>query len=228
VDGSPSWCPTPDLDTDGDTIVAINEGGPAYGPVRVNLTVVTADETGSAALNMTLLDLSEFPTLEELSSLVMVIHGLEIDDEYDDSVPVGCGLVAGSTTTFTADLSGASEVPPVETDASGFFIARLNPAGTILTWQLNVANIDNVVAAHIHEGAADATGGVLVPLFFTEAAPVSGTTQLWSGAFNEDDMPDGLTLAGLLAQMMAGDTYVNVHTAANAAGEIRGQVMTIE
>jgi hypothetical protein len=76
--------------------------------------------------------------------------------------------------------------------------------------------------AHIHVGAASAAGGVVVPLGGLTAAASGSAT----GSFTGTDVKAPLTgLDDLLVQMRAGNTYANIHTSANAGGEIRGQIM---
>src|SRR5512132_905179 len=64
--------------------------------------------------------------------------------------------VAGDN--FVATLSGDQEVPARDTQAVGVATFKLREDGTALAFKLNVANIDNVVAAHIHCGAVGVNG----------------------------------------------------------------------
>jgi hypothetical protein len=59
---------------------------------------------------------------------------------------------------FVAHLSGDEEVPVRETLAQGQAVFHLSKDGSTLSYKLIVANIENVVAAHIHLGAFGATG----------------------------------------------------------------------
>jgi Asp-tRNA(Asn)/Glu-tRNA(Gln) amidotransferase A subunit family amidase len=130
------------------------------------------------------------------------------------------------TTTFTAQLDGDQEVPPTDTDASGSAVFTLNDNKTALQYTLNVTNIYNVTAAHIHLGPAGANGPVVVPLFSgSEAGPVNGI--LAEGTIMSDDLTGplaGMTLDDLVAEMDGGNTYTNVHTGKYPGGEIRGQI----
>ena len=125
---------------------------------------------------------------------------------------------------FTAHLNGASQVPPFDTLAQGQFIGKLR-AGDELSYKLNVANIANIVAAHIHCGAADVNGPVGVTLFLGSPMSVNGT--LAQGPILAPDANNGcgwLDIADVIAALESGDTYINVHTLQSLPGEIRGQV----
>jgi hypothetical protein len=149
---------------------------------------------------------------------------------------VAPAAVAGDN--FVATLSGGQEVPPRDTQARGVATFKLRADGTALEFKLNVANIDNVFAAHIHCGAIGVNGPVGVTLFMGMPAGgrVDGT--LAEGTITAPD-PGNLCgwadLAAVLAAMGSGNTYINVHTNDGVdppntgpgdfpGGEIRGQV----
>jgi hypothetical protein len=149
---------------------------------------------------------------------------------------VAPSAVAGDN--FVATLSGDQEVPARDTQAVGVATFKLREDGTALRFKVNVANIDNVFAAHIHCGAVGVNGPVGVTLFMGAPAsgPVNGT--LAEGTITAPDPGNGCgwtDLAAVLAAMSSGATYVNVHTDDGMAppntgpgdfpgGEIRGQV----
>jgi CHRD domain len=130
---------------------------------------------------------------------------------------------AWAADNFQAPMSGGEEVPEVDTQATGVAKFKVREAG--LTFKVNVANIENVFAAHIHCGAVGTNGPVGVTLFTGSPASVNGT--LAEGVITEPD-PGNLCgwvdLDDVLAAMENGETYANVHTTAHAAGEIRGQI----
>lgn len=139
---------------------------------------------------------------------------------------------------WAVPLSGGDEVPARDTNARGVATFMLSKDGTELSYKLNVANIENVVAAHIHCGAVGVNGPVGVTLF--GAAPAGGGTQgtLVEGIIETPDSGNacGWTdLAAVVAAMNSGNTYVNVHTNDGVPppntgpgdfppGEIRGQI----
>jgi CHRD domain. len=125
---------------------------------------------------------------------------------------------------FRTHLSGDEVVPPVDTNAQGQVKFQLNNAGDELNFKLNVANIDDVIGAHIHQAPAGENGGIVVFLFgnpFTDPVTVNGT--LAEGTITATDVI-GLDFDALLTVMREGNTYVQVHTTTNPPGEIRGQI----
>jgi hypothetical protein len=145
---------------------------------------------------------------------------------------------AWAADSFVATLSGDEEVPPRDTNAVGVAKFKLREDGTVLEFKINVGNIQNVVAAHIHCGAAGVNGPVGVTLF--AGAPgggrLSGT--LAEGTITAPDAGNACgwaDLAAVVAAIRSGATYVNVHTNDGMpppntgpgdfpGGEIRGQI----
>ena len=109
-------------------------------------------------------------------------------------------------------LNSRDEVPAPSGDvanARGTFTATVDASGSI-SWQLTFSGLTgNANAAHIHTGAPGSPGPVVVPLCGPCQSPVSGT---------------GNVTEAVVAAIESGNAYVNVHTTANAPGEIRGQL----
>jgi Cu/Zn superoxide dismutase len=138
---------------------------------------------------------------------------------------------------FVATLSGDQEVPARDTQAVGVATFKLREDGTALRFKVNVANLDNAFAAHIHCGGVGVNGPVGVTLFL--GAPAGGTVNgtLAEGTITAPDPGNACgwaDLAAVLAALGSGATYVNVHTNDGVAppntgpgdfpgGEIRGQ-----
>jgi len=118
----------------------------------------------------------------------------------------------GKTASLTARLSGASEVPPTQSNAKGDLQATLDKNTRVMTWTLQVSGLSGPpTAAHFHGPApAGENAGVAAPITITGQPTDNGVVTLT--AVQMDDL-------------MAGRWYVNVHTAANPNGEIRGQMM---
>ncbi len=119
-------------------------------------------------------------------------------------------LAQAAQEQFKATLTTASEVPPKTTDGKGAATATLDTATKKLTYNVTYSGLTGpATAAHIHGPAAvGKNAGVLVPLT-PVATPIAGTVTLTDAQ---------------IADLEAGNTYINVHTAANPGGEIRGQL----
>jgi hypothetical protein len=143
---------------------------------------------------------------------------------YSHFLPLVLGLLLATSPamgqSFIADLSGANEVPPVDTEASGTVEAELDGLELTLTGSFDGLESDYnaEVGSHIHEGAADANGPVIIPLVPTlDADNRGGTFEAADNTFTlTQEQADDLA-AGLL--------YVNIHTVDNPSGEIRGQLL---
>lgn len=130
--------------------------------------------------------------------------------------------------TFGAWLVGENEVPPVETDAFGFAGFAVAADRASIDYWLVVADIERVEESHVHKGPPDLNGNVVSYLFGPAERPVSGTGLLASGVLTDDDMIWPLTdVPDMVEQMREENVYVNVHTTAHPAGEIRGQIRSL-
>ena len=149
------------------------------------------------------------------------------------------GVVANGGKNAAVPLSGDEEVPARPTRARGTAIFHLSDDGSALDYKLIVANIENVVQAHIHVGAAGVNGGVGV--FLYGLVPAGGGRV--DGVIAEGTITAanfigplaGMSMGDLVALMQAGNTYVNVHTNDGVdptntgagdfpGGEVRGQI----
>jgi len=111
-----------------------------------------------------------------------------------------------------ANLSGANEVPPNDSKGSGTVDVSYDTASKTVTWNGSYTNLSGPpTAAHFHAGEAGKNGGVAVPIFSAANAKntFSGSATLTDAQAND---------------LMTGKWYVNIHTAAHKAGEVRGQV----
>jgi hypothetical protein len=132
---------------------------------------------------------------------------------------------------FHTKLSGAEEVPPVETIATGNALFVVHKGGTELHYRLEVKDFENVTQAHIHVGMPGENGPVV--LFLYPSAPpavlIPGPFNgvLGQGTATTTDLRGplaGQPISALVALLESGDAYVNVHTSQFPGGEIRGQV----
>ena len=120
-------------------------------------------------------------------------------------------VASAATLNFSATMTAASEVPSTTSAGSGDALATLDTATKALTYTVTFQNLTGpATAAHFHgPAAAGANAGVVVPLGNTPTSPIHGSKVLTDAQ---------------IADLEAGKWYVNVHTAANPGGEIRGQV----
>jgi CHRD domain len=125
----------------------------------------------------------------------------------------GSALSSASThtTVWTAALSSGQEIPPqVIKDAAAHGLFKATLSGTTLKWKLTFAKLTGpATAAHIHMAAKGKPGNVVVPLCLSCKSGMTGTATVNSA---------------LLTAFKKHLLYVNVHTASNPAGEIRGQL----
>jgi hypothetical protein len=137
--------------------------------------------------------------------------------------------IAGLNGNWSVHLNGATEVPVRDTLAQGQATFNLSEDGTSIEYKLTVANIENVLQAHIHLGPPTGTGGIVVWLYPPGPPPVlipgrsDGT--LAEGSFTAADLVGALAghpLEDLIAALESGNAYVNVHTVQFPGGEIRG------
>ena len=140
--------------------------------------------------------------MRKLAALVVGIAALAL-------VTVAAGRVAPKK--FTAHLNAAQEVPKQAVPAmagTGTFTASI--LGSNISWKLTFSHLSGrVLAAHIHIGKVGVAGPITLPLCGPCKSGAHGTKGL---------TPPQLSAIG------KGNTYVNVHTKNNPAGEIRGQL----
>ena len=124
----------------------------------------------------------------------------------------GCGMMSSSNTaSFSGAMNASSEVPPNMTRGTGMAEAWLDKTSNLLKWKITYSGLSGpATAAHFHGPAeAGANAGVAVAIPNAGTSPVEGSATLTDAQ---------------AADLMAGKYYINVHTAANPGGEIRGQV----
>jgi hypothetical protein len=130
-----------------------------------------------------------------------------------DSCTDGCG----TTKLFAATLTPAEETPPTTSTGSGSATATLSADGLELALEVTFTGLTGAAtAAHVHKGAKGVAGAVVKPILLTGN---SGTLK-WTSKDNTTPLT-----SVEIADLLAGSYYVNVHTAANPGGEIRGQLL---
>lgn len=149
--------------------------------------------------------------------------------------------------SFRARLKGLNEVPPVSTEASGSFSAKLSSDGSTLTYRVTYKNLSTpILFSHIHFGFPKEATGIMVflcgpasgqpggpPAGTPNPPPCQGTTDgTVTGTLtaanvigpNAQGITPGADFAKVIEALRAGAGYVNVHTTRSQPGEIRGQV----
>jgi len=117
--------------------------------------------------------------------------------------------------SFTVQLAGSQQVPPVATPGEGTADLSYDPSTGVLTWTVTYSGLSSAATmAHFH-GPAPAGKNAGVQIWISKectpaTSPIKGQAKLTPSQAQ---------------QLMAGDWYINVHTADHPAGEIRGQVV---
>ena len=146
-------------------------------------------------------------SLLNFSAMILLFIGASCssNDNDDNSAPPTPIIV-----TFTATLNGASEVPANASTATGTATLSYNKTTKIFTLNVTYSGLTPNMG-HIHKGAVGTNGPVIFP-FSDIVSPFSYT----SAVLTADQETD----------LLANNYYVNLHTTAFAAGEIRGQLIT--
>ena len=112
---------------------------------------------------------------------------------------------------YKATLDAKSEVPPNASPASGTADIDYDAASKKLSWKITYSGLSGpATAAHFHGPAETGkNAGVAVAIPNAGTSPVEGSATLTDAQ---------------AADLVSGKLYINVHTAANPGGEIRGQV----
>jgi len=124
------------------------------------------------------------------------------------------GLAQAAPVSFSVDLTGGAQVPPVQTGGSGKASLTYDAATKVVTWSITYDGLSGpATMAHFHgPAAAGANADVVIWLSQKGSAassPIKGQATL---------TPEQAT------QFAAGQWYINVHTKDHPGGEIRGPV----
>jgi hypothetical protein len=155
---------------------------------------------------------------------------------------IGLAAVAHADPVFKATMDGAQVLPePIRTSASGTIEFDVSADGKAITYRLDVNRLANASVADVHLGAASQNGPVIAKLFPNGKPPKKGEFSgvLAGGRLTAGDLIGpmaGASIAELVAEIEAGNVYVNVHSndgvePANSGpgdyrlGEIRGHLM---
>lgn len=133
---------------------------------------------------------------------------------------------------FTATLNGGNEAPAlILTGAFATARVELNTDTQTVSWVIDVFNLPSGINnAHFHVGPPGVAGPTVVNIPFTSnqsndfqlsgsATSANLNVRADQGIRSWDDFMQSLT---------GGQTYLNIHTAVNGGGEIRGQVLRVQ
>jgi hypothetical protein len=142
-------------------------------------------------------------------------------------IAVSCilALSAGAkadTITFTATLSGANEVPPRATNATGTATLVLDTVTGKAVLSVNFSGLTSgLTGAHIHCCASPTANAGILQGFDSQL-----TLGATSGSLSNWTLPITLT-AQQMSSLINGLAYVNIHTTTYTGGEIRGQLYAV-
>ncbi len=138
---------------------------------------------------------------------------------------MGCGS-SDTSKTFTVPLSPANETPPCANagaGATGTATVTIPSDNSSVSVSLTYSGLSGApVAAHIHSGTATAAGPIVLPFTGPFPSPYSTTLTAANYVAASGAPPDFATFVTALKAGGAG--YVNMHTSACPAGEIRGEI----
>ena len=142
-----------------------------------------------------------------------------------------CGVStaqAQTRVTVRAMLGGGDEVPPVSAGAHGEAVVTVDRAAGTVEYEVTIYNFPTgILAAHIHASTGGTNGPIVIP-FVVPTMGQSGTFKLGGTVRASEMVPrpeSGIrTFDDIAFAIASGAAYVNVHSQANPAGEIRGQL----
>ena len=137
------------------------------------------------------------------------------------------------TERFSASVSGANEVPPINTAGTGNFEMTIQPE--MITFSLDFSDLSSTLTvAHLHFAPGSVAGGVMIFLCGGGGQPdcPAATEGTITGTITAANVTGPTTqginagdLDSALEAVRAGLSYVNMHTTNFAGGEIRGQLL---
>jgi hypothetical protein len=137
------------------------------------------------------------------------------------------GTAQAQRIRLTADLTGSSETPPVLTGAFGRAVVTVDMPTQTVSWEIDVFNMPSGTNnAHFHVGGPGVAGPTVINIPFPATA--SNDYRLTGSVTSATALrPDqGLrSWDDVLQSLVGGQMYINIHSAVNGGGEIRGQVL---
>jgi hypothetical protein len=157
-----------------------------------------------------------YPRATLIASLIIASLGLAACDKQSVTSKPMTGtsektVATSKAVSMSAPMSGAMEVPPTKSTGTGMVDATFDKQSNVLTWTITYSGLSGpATAGHFHgPAAAGVNAPPSLPLSGSLESPIKGTATL---------------TAAQASDLTAGNWYMNLHTAANPDGEIRGQV----
>ena len=129
-----------------------------------------------------------------------------------------------TTTSYVANLSGANEVPPNPSPATGTaFVVYDDVANTLSTSVTYSGLVATMTATHIHGPALAGTNAPVIHFLATTSPPLGTQSGSYSDVWDSSDSPalNATHISYLTTQKL----YINIHTGTYPGGEIRGQIV---
>ena len=177
----------------------------------------------SLALSVPLLSQASAPSFD-VSTNVLTLPNITVGSQTFNNVNVVINLIAGTATLQTFEdehifemrtlLSPSAENadPAITTGGAAGSLMSIDTVTRELTGFIMTKGVTTLTAAHVHEGAVDASGPAIITLM------LDSTT-------NQFTIPSGTVLnQSQMTALQAGNLYLNVHTTGNTGGELRGQL----
>jgi hypothetical protein len=143
------------------------------------------------------------------------------------------GTAQAQIVRFTANLSGNQETPtPILTGAFGTATVTLDLGSQTVTWSIDVFNMPSGTNnAHFHVGGPGLGGPTVVNIAFpaniSNDFNLSGSANASFAGFTVRPDQGIRSWEDFMQSLMGGQMYLNVHSAVNTGGEIRGQVLRV-
>jgi len=125
------------------------------------------------------------------------------------------GSAEAAPVKFSVPLTGAEQVPPVETSGTGSAQITWDAGTRVVTWNVTYSGLSGTATMSHFHGPAEKGKNAPVVVWLSKQG--SQATSPFSG--------EATLTPEQASQFTAGEWYVNVHTQAHPGGEIRGQVI---
>ncbi len=167
--------------------------------------------------------------------VLIVALAVALSGGSDDTTTTTNSAGGGETTsttlgaaTFTADLTGANAVPPVQTASTGKLTLTYDPTALTLAFTLTIDGLSKPNTAAIYEGSAGSVGTVVYALYTGPAqAGTNFQGELASGTIESGKLQGSLaggTIGDLIALIQAGNAYASVGNVSHPVDAIRGPI----